>query len=71
MVAIKQAPEKFGTILFNDSFRFIGSITKMLSRFVALAALAKIGYAFNLYPPVDPNKLATAYNISLDCLSAL
>jgi hypothetical protein len=43
----------------------------MLSRLFALTALTKIGYAFNLYPPVDPNKLATAYNISLDCLNAL
>jgi hypothetical protein len=47
------------------------AIMKMLSRFFVLAVLARISYAFNLYPPVDPTKLATAYNISLDCLSAL
>lgn len=54
-----------------DIFTSSRVIMKTLSRFFALAALARIGYAFNLYPPVDPNKLAAAYNISLDCLSAL
>ena len=27
--------------------------------------------AFTLYPPVDPSFLASAYNISLNCLQAL
>ncbi|ORY11047.1 hypothetical protein BCR34DRAFT_614845 [Clohesyomyces aquaticus] len=38
---------------------------------VALATSVGVGYAFNLYPPVNPTKLAAAYNISIDCLNAL
>jgi hypothetical protein len=67
----KQVPWNYKIILSHNSFRFISFIMNILSRFFALTALTKIGYAFNLYPPVDPSKLATAYNISLDCLNAL
>ncbi|MCJ1269693.1 hypothetical protein MMC22_009585 [Lobaria immixta] len=39
--------------------------------FTICLLLLRAAAQFNLYPPIDPDKLATAYNITTDCLASL
>lgn len=36
-----------------------------------LIASSSIAHGFTMYPPIDPTKLAQAFNLTTDCLTAL
>jgi len=52
-------------------FGFAEDMAQSLLTFSICLVLLHNVTAFNLYPPVDPDKLAKAYNLTTDCLQTL